>query len=369
MSEAVVSGLLSPEGVILKDPVDVDQALTSLWEVAGHEPDSQAGPEAKTRVCMANLVLVARAGDWNDLSIVLADLAREYPTRTLVLLLDDPSMAGRGPGQVIANVSSVCHIPQPGRPQVCCEQVVLRTASADGAGLDRVILPLIASDVPLLAWWTVDPAACGDLLTTMRQSSDRLIFDAGLAGFGGLPDAGRCVTRELGWFRSYRWRELVAQLFDEAEPETIRSIESVTLTFRGGAAMERIDAVWMVSFMAGQLGWTTGRVLGPGHFEFHSATGDLQVVLRDQAGSGEGLVSFEVRAGNSHFAFARCREGSDEFRIMISDEKTCRMPRSVQIRRRERADSLAVALTGRAVDLSFDRAAPLAAWMAQAIAS
>ncbi len=251
--------------------------------------------------------------------------------------------------------------------QVCCEQIVLRTGSADGAGLDRVLLPLLASDVPFLAWWTVDPAACPELLAVMRELTDRLIFEAGLPGFARLLDPGRGVARELGWFRSYRWRELIAQLFDETDRAVLDAIDRVALSLRGGHPDDRLDALWMAAFLGGQLGWRTGRVLGEGRFEFRSLGGAVEVVMDDQAGTGDGLSSFEVQAEGAHFEFARCREGSDEFRIMIRDENSCRLPRSIQLKRRGRADSLAVAFTGRAVDPSYERAAPLAVWMAEAM--
>lgn len=368
MADLAVNGLLSPEGDILKEPSDVERALTALWEAAGQKPEEEPSEEAKTRVCMANLVVVAQFDGWNDLSEVLARLARQYPTRILALLLDDPHMAGCPPQQVRAAVSSVCHVPQPGRPQVCAEQVLLRTGSESGAGMERVLFPLTASDLPLLAWWTVDAAPRAALLESLRQWVDRLVFDAGLASFPRLLDPGRCVTRELGWYRSYRWRAVIAQLFDEADPRTPQTIERVRVVIHGAVPTDRLDVVWMIAFLGGQLGWQPGRLRGPGRWEFRSPTRTVEAMIEDRSGPGRGLSTFEVYAGESHFQFARCGENTDEFRIMISDALSCRMPRSIQISRRDRADSLAVALTGRAVDRSYDRAVRLAVWMAEAFA-
>lgn len=368
MPETPMTGLLSPGGSVLRDPTEVEEALSVLWGTAGEKPEEERGSEATTRVCMANLVVVGRVAEWDELSAVLAELAREYPTRTICLLLADPGMTDRPSGQVQAAVSSVCHLPQPGRPQVCCEQIVLRTGSRDGAGLDRVLLPLLASDVPLLGWWATDPRPCSQLLAAMRQSIDRLVFDAGLPGFACLLETSRCVTRELGWFRSYRWRELVAGLFDETDRAVLNAIDRVAITIRGNDACDWLDALWMVAFLGGQLTWRAGRVLGRGRFEFQARDRTVEVVIDDDAARGRGLNSFEVVAGRSNFKLVRCHETGDEFRIMISDENTCLMPRSIQMARRGRADSLAVALTGRAVDHSYDRAAALAVWMAEAMA-
>jgi len=378
-----VTELLSAEGAILRDPTDVERALTALWKEAGGRPGDRPVSEVKTRVCMANLVLVARAEEWNELRAVLAGLAAKYPTRTLVLLLGDRQAGDRSArsepagglspepveGQrVRAAVASICHLPHPGSPQVCAEQILLRTASDSGTGMDRVLLPLLASDMPLLAWWTVDAAPCLELLKSLRQVIDRLVFDAGLAVFRRLLDPGRHVSRELGWFRSYRWRELIAQLFDEAAPATLGAIGRVEIAIRGGIPTDRIDAIWMLAFMAGQLNWRPRRFLGDGRFEFQAGARTVEMTLDDRGGAGRGIGSFDVHAGEGHFQFTRCGEDTDEFRIMISDAQSCRMPRTIQVRRRERDDSLAVALTGRAVDRSYDRAAPVAVWMAEALA-
>ncbi|MGQ9649098.1 MAG: glucose-6-phosphate dehydrogenase assembly protein OpcA [Phycisphaerae bacterium] len=365
--ETGTSRLLSPGGAVLGDPAEIEEALAVLWDTAASRLETEAGGPAVTRVCMANLVVVGEAKQWEQLNVVLAQIAREYPSRTVALLVGDEAMADRPPGQVHATVSSVCHLPQPGRPQVCCEQIVLRMGSQDGTGLDRLLLPLLASDVPLLGWWTIDPASCPRLLAAMRQLIDRLIFDAGLPGFASLLEPGRCVTRELGWFRSYRWRELVAGLFDETDPAVLNAIDHVAVAIRGKDICDWLDALWIVAFLGGQLAWRTGRVLGGGRLEFHSPDRAIEVVIDDSAAAGRGLDSFEVAAGRSRFGFARCHEAGDEFRIMLSDENTCLMPRSIQIRGRGRADALAIAMTGRVVDRSYDRAVPLAVWMSEAM--
>jgi hypothetical protein len=363
-----MTGLLSPEGAVLKDPAQVEQALAALWEPMGKQAAEAEGAETTTRVCMANLVVVGQAREWNQLSQVLTDLDREYPTRTLVLLLDDPMFPGSPAGQVHASVSSVCHVPQPGRPQVCCEQIVLRSSSAGGEGADRTILPLLASDVPLLIWWTTDPAPCQDLLRRLRGLADRLVMDAGLPGFEHLHHEGKCVSRELGWFSSYRWRVLIAQLFDEVSETTIEKIDGVEVRVHGGRPTGRFDAIWTVAFLAGQLAWRPGRLVADGVYRFLSAAGEVDVSIQPDPVPGSGLGSFMIRAGEAVFECRRCREGSDEFRIVVCDDRSCQMPRSMQMSPRRRADSLAIALTGRAVDRSFDRALPVATWIAQTTA-
>jgi glucose-6-phosphate dehydrogenase assembly protein OpcA len=362
-----MTSLLAPEGAILRDPADVERALATLWQPKGEEAAEQKGTKTTTRVCMANLVVVGRAREWDDLSQVLADLAEEYPTRTLVLLLGDSKFSASPVGEVRASVSLVCHLPHPGHPQVCGEQIVLRSGSTAGAGVDRAILPLLASDVPLVLWWTTDPALCGDLLRGLHRLADRLVMDAGLPGFAYLQHEGPCVTRELGWIRAYRWRVLIAQLFDEAGGSTFAAIDRVAVTIRGGVPSDRLDAIWMVAFLAGQLGWRPVRVVSDGVYEFASLDRRIEVSILVVPGPGSGLESFVVGAGDLKYEFARCGEGSDEFRIMISDQQACQMSRSVHMARRRRSTSLAIGLTGRSVDHSFERAAPIGSWIARSM--
>ena len=126
----------------------------------------------------------------------------------------------------------------------------------------------------------------------------------------------------------------------------------------------QVDAIWLVAFIGGQLGWRPVSALGPGKYEFASKHLTVQVDIEFLA-AGMGLVDLTITATNHTFSLSRYRPAADEYRIEIGDENVCRMPRSVQLRPLAHGDALASAMAGRPVDAAFNRAASLAAWMAQ----
>ncbi|NLX12056.1 MAG: hypothetical protein GXY44_00170 [Phycisphaerales bacterium] len=373
------NALFAPEGAVLADPAEIERALTAMWEAA----ESDGSKAVATRVCTANLIVVADVAEQHDIFNVLGELSPVYPTRTIVVLLDEDARDASG-GDLWVSVSAVCHVPQPDRPQICCEQVVLRGPLSDDADLDRTLLTMLEADLPRMFWWALDPGRRPVLLARLTSLADRFILDAGLAGFKVLTPAQeqkamtgtislplatrsydwRCPVRELGWYRTGRVRELLAQLFDEVPTDCLSRIDRLGVRVAGGSVEHQVDAIWLVAFIGGQLGWRPVSALGPGKYEFASKHLTVQVDIEFLA-AGMGLVDLTITATNHTFSLSRYRPAADEYRIEIGDENVCRMPRSVQLRPLAHGDALASAMAGRPVDAAFNRAASLAAWMAQ----
>ncbi len=361
--------ILSPEGTLLTDPAQIERALAEMWRQAGAAASGEADQPAASRVCVANLIVVGAAERWGELLDVLGELSPMYPTRTVALLLTQP--AGPGPESVHASVSALCHIPQPGRPQVCSEQIVLRANRARSADLHRTMLPLLESDVPVMTWWALDPQGCGELMGSLAKSSRRFIMDAGLEGVRRLTSLDFASVRDLGWYRIHRWRDLVAGMFDECGAEPLQRVEAVRVEV-GEPAAEGLDAaVWLIAFLGGQLGWEVQKArcevrserAGPGQpmacFEW--SAGGRPVKVSVVSAAGEGLVGLTLRGDGNTFEAHR---GRDELRIIVHTQHVCQDPRVVHVPRCRRSTALAAALAGRAVDAAFSRAAPHAAWMA-----
>ncbi len=362
MTDEGWTALLTPEGATLRRPEDVDRAFARLWESSkGREPVPGEHLTA-TRVCVANLIVVAPEAEFNAINQVLGDLSPRYPTRTLVLLLDG-SRQGEGVAEeprqrMRASISALCHVPQPGRPQVCCEQVVLRTAAEDERDLERTLLPLLEAEVPTIAWWTLDPGRWPDLWRSLGIRVDRLIVDAGLAGLHHLFPGGRGAVRELGWYRTARWREVLAGMFDGSPAEVWGQLDTLEVTAGGARPEDRIDAIWVAAFVAGQLGWQAGERVGDGEYAFRAA-GRAGRVRLAMAGTRPGLQAVALSGGGKRYEVQSCDEAPDEFRVLIHDEQVCHLPRCIELPPPGRAESLAAALTGRAVDAAFTRAAAL----------
>jgi len=354
MCDDSLAAIFNPDGTMLADPSQVDRALAALWKASLDE----SGAEVATRVCVANLIVVGQPSNWNDLSEVLGVLSPAVPSRTIVLLL------GKIPTPrptVRASVSALCHVPQPHRPQVCCEQIVLRTSEA--SDLPRTLPPLLEGDVPTMAWWALDPIAPAGLLPAIRDMADRLILDAGLAGLAHLESTGRCAVRELGWYRTRPWRELLAGMFDGTDPAALEAIEQVVITMAGTSPEDRIDAVWLVAFLAGQLDWRPSERSAGDRFILAGRHRHIEVLLRVEADDLPGLAALAIRAGQSHYEIVRCPGTAGQYRVIECDQNICEMPRCVDAARARRGDALAMALLGRFSDGAFARAAPVAHWM------
>jgi hypothetical protein len=382
------SSLFSPEGVELRDPAQVERALADMWKPAAQAAGA-AGSEPVTRVCLANLVVVAAQDNWHGLLHDLSELSSVYPTRTIVLLLgaagaDTGGLAGAPGGEVRASVSALCHVQRRGRPQICSEQIILRSPLAGACDLDRTLLSMLEADVPTITWWTLDPAHCASLFDGLERLSDRLVLDTELAGLSALcpPEEngghvrpvqhapGRtgghagCAIRELGWVRTYRMRQFITGMFDECGGQPLAALDEMSIELEAPALADRIDALWIIAFLAGQLDWRPSRRAAESAWEFQAGERVIPVSVRSRSGPSRGIRAVHLRSGSSTFDIDRCDGRSDEYRTIVCDAHACRMPRSVQVPLLPRSDAMAAAMRGRPVDLAFGRAAPIIRWLA-----
>jgi len=368
MDEEPLPALLTGEGADLTDPGQVDRALATLWRPpAGYRAADPVG--AATRVCAANLLVVADEADRTWISQVLGSLSPRYPTRTIVWLADVGSRRrsksrSRNGDTVRAWVFALCHVPQPGRPQVCCEQIVLREPTGDTeCDLMQTILPLLESDVPTMGWWRLPVGSRRPWYRALVGLSDRLIVDAGPAGLARYKEAAGRVVRELGWYRTAHWRDWLAGLFDGDAAATLESLTELHVRTGPGDRDARTDAVWIAAFVAGQLGWKPVQYEADG---WRLAAGERPVRVRidEDPIVAAGIDSVTLSDDSRRCEVARWAGARNAYRIAEHTGVSCRLPRTVEAPRADAADALVAALTGRPSDRAFERAAPIAAWLA-----
>ena len=155
---------------------EVEDELDRLW---GPAAEKTGGPElespAVTRVALANLVLVDLGPVTTRLDATIAAITAHYPSRLIVLR---PSRAGDvGSRRVAAEVAAQCHLPTPGRPQVCSELIALRAAPEDLDLLPSAVRSLAEGDLHSILWWFDDPSQAPALLERLAEGSTRLILD------------------------------------------------------------------------------------------------------------------------------------------------------------------------------------------------
>lgn len=258
MSNAMTEDFLSGQGIAV-DPRRIEAQLDQMWGPAAEEV---AGPEVDhpgvTRIVLANLVVAGSIGEDSRIDDVLDVVVARYPCRTIVLRPSDAPER-----KIDAEVSALCHLPAPGRPQVCSERIVLKAGPNAVDLLPGAVRPLLESDLPFVLWWTGDPRQNEPLFRSLAGECSRLLI--GLPDPDGDPKALRAgldpqicrFGHDIAWFGITLWRGLVAQFFDHqsqrAPLRRIRTVEIETIA-------PRIDrpgrvSVWLGAWLAGQLGW------------------------------------------------------------------------------------------------------------------
>jgi hypothetical protein len=357
LNDDSLTDLLSPAGAALTDPTQVDRALAELWKPQPNKNNTTVA----TRICMANLLVIDHADNWPKLSEVLAELSTVFPTRTIVVLMENEQTGHT----ITATVSVICHLPQPSRPQVCCEQILLRCPPTATGQLDRTIIPLLAENVPLMVFWRIEPAGCSALFYRLQAHADRLILDTGFSGFKFLEPAGQCAVRELGWYRTAQRRELIANMFDGAHAQSLNWIEQISIRIEGASQEDWIDACWLSAFISGQLGWKPAKIIGPGRFELTSKTQTIGLQITAKPSGSGPMKSLNIKSCSESYVIQQLPEITNQYRIIIHNDKVCRLPRSIEVHRINTGRALPASFNDRQNDPVYNRAAPLAQWMTQ----
>ena len=189
---------------------------------------------------------------------MVEEVITRYPCRAIVVRgVDD------GERKITAEVSALCHLPDPGMPQVCSERIVLR-AGPDAVGLiPGAVRPLLEADLPMVLWWTTDPRSHEALFRDLGDECSRLLLDLPDPGTPaaalrlGLDPAICPCSRDTVWFGLTRWRELVAQFFDPpCHHETLNRVDSLQIeALSPDPSVPPRLAIWLAAWLAGQLGW------------------------------------------------------------------------------------------------------------------
>ncbi|GAB4190380.1 MAG: glucose-6-phosphate dehydrogenase assembly protein OpcA [Roseiflexaceae bacterium] len=347
MSETIAP-LAAPTSVDIRA---IERELTVLWQQA-----NENHPDAVTRVCVLNLVAVARSGRAAEaVTETIARLNARHPNRA-ILVSALPEQAG-APG-LEAWVQAHCRLPAPGRPQVCCEQITITARGAAAGQAAGVVLPLLVPDVPVMLWWPRGEPFDDPLFDRVAALADRIIvdsasFDDGETGLGRTAQAfGRGLpVSDMAWGRLTPWRELTAQFFDApALLPHLAEIETLVVEVETGAEgpLDRTPALLMVGWLASRLGWQPADSTALGRdqlaFELRRADGTPVAVELRPAPPREDLLdrlaSLTLRC--AHGSFSITRNDQPETALARADvEGMAPLERVVRLERQREDDLLA----------------------------
>ncbi|HWE40164.1 MAG TPA: glucose-6-phosphate dehydrogenase assembly protein OpcA [Isosphaeraceae bacterium] len=351
---------------------DIEAELATLWGPAAEGVDR---PEAEnpnvTRVVLANLVVVAPRGDGGAIDGVIDTVVSRFPSRAIVLRRSED-----GERKVAAEVTALCHLPAPGRPQVCSERIALRAGPNALDLLPGAVRPLLEPDLPRILWWADDLRGGDGLFGALAAESTRVLLDppTPLADPTALRDALEPAPppcrRDAAWHGITRWRELVAQLFDP--PGTTRLLHAID-SVEVRARVPRPDgpprvAAWLVAWLAGQLGWRPrDRAADGSSATFDGPSGQVAVRLvveADPAAPLEHLAGVTLTSrGNTTFRLTRPDPEGEAVRVEAEGPVPCPSCRTVLAPEFDAAGRIAAALESDRRDPPFCAAMPHALWL------
>jgi glucose-6-phosphate dehydrogenase assembly protein OpcA len=204
--EGAIAAAVHPDRIL--------RELAELWVELGRGKGAQAGV---LRACAMTLIVVDEDGPHVPaVRETLARLMRDHPSRLIAILVSPaPETA------LAARVFAECWLPFGKREQICCEQIEISAAETALADLPPVVGPLAAPDLPVFLW-VRSPRLFGNPETArLSPGATKLLLDSSVA-----PDPARALAElvaqrragqrlaDLAWTRLTRWRELIAQIFE-----------------------------------------------------------------------------------------------------------------------------------------------------------
>ena len=200
-------------------PETIRKELYELWLTLGHQSD----PEASAGVLRAcAMTLIAVSGDNDDAGEIgdaLAELMRDHPSRAVVLRL----LSGVET-PIAARVFAQCRLPVGQRRQICCEQIEITASDSALGDMASVLLPLGAPDLPLILWCRSARLPEMPEFRPIAAMARKTVLDS-----AAFPDPRPALRRmaeavrqgalrgDLAWTRLTRWREMLAQVFENRQ--------------------------------------------------------------------------------------------------------------------------------------------------------
>jgi glucose-6-phosphate dehydrogenase assembly protein OpcA len=226
--------------------------LANLWVSQGRQAQTEEGAGV-LRACTMTLVVLAEEGDdVSSLGETIAALMPQHPARAIVIRLN-----GAAGGVLEQRVYAQCWKPFGQRRQICCEQIEIMAPDRALAGLPWVVLPLAVPDLPLIVWCRSARLLAREEFAAIAALARKVVVDSKPMGsdtlrtVAGLIDRGGPIIGDLSWTRLTRWREVLAQVFENRENlARLAQIEQVSVDFVGeGPAVNWYMGAWILDVL------------------------------------------------------------------------------------------------------------------------
>jgi glucose-6-phosphate dehydrogenase assembly protein OpcA len=204
---------LKPAAPVI-NPEKILRDLRDLWTQLAKDQGSVGGV---LRACSMTLIVVAEHDDAADAELArktIGVLMHGHPSRAIVLT---PREGGDFSGRVFAE----CWMPFGGQQQICSEGIEITADSEQTDEVARLLVPLIAPDLPVVLWCRGPRAFLDRSLDPLFPLANKIIFNtravrhasSAIEFLRRMRKDGRQVA-DLAWTRLTGWREAVAHLMD-----------------------------------------------------------------------------------------------------------------------------------------------------------
>ena len=154
---------IAPERV-LKD-------LGELWKGLASPEAGVSTESGVLRACaMTFIVALEPEDDGQAVGQTIAELIHQHPSRAIVL------KPGAEATPLDATVSAQCWMPFGKRQQVCCEQIEITAPPADAVQASRLILGLLAPDLPAVPEKPTNAQRVDAYIAKVRRLTSRKSF-------------------------------------------------------------------------------------------------------------------------------------------------------------------------------------------------
>jgi glucose-6-phosphate dehydrogenase assembly protein OpcA len=201
-----------------KIPLDkIESGFRQFWRNAVDKDGSEAVLKSST---MNLIIYTQERGQFLHAVEQIDDVISHHPGRIIIVFAD----MERGQKEINARISACLQEPQAGQKQITAEVIHLETGSRGFEHLAGAILPLLLSDLPVYFWCTFSCVLVNPHLKPLFRYTDRLVIstDEEYTSHRQFADAletiltlrRECRISDLNWSRLTRWREAIAQFFD-----------------------------------------------------------------------------------------------------------------------------------------------------------
>jgi glucose-6-phosphate dehydrogenase assembly protein OpcA len=217
-------------------PEQILKELSELWVDSGKQGQTEGGTGVLRACSMTLLVIAEAAEDTQGLGETIAALMPEHPARAIVVRL-----SGEGQRSLTERVYSQCWMPFGQRRQICCEQVEITVSDAALSDLLSVVLPLTVPDLPLIVWCRSGRLTQMGQFWQIASMAQKVVLDtsaapdpvAALLRAEALTESG-FLLGDLSWTRLTRWREMLAQVFENQQNSALLAKISAVAVEWGG---------------------------------------------------------------------------------------------------------------------------------------